>query len=90
MPQPEWSAYRESSFGVGSLALHNATHAYYNWTRDACMVQNANVSNIDMSDPAHCISVSRYGELDNAEDAGAHTLNYNHRALNYNQVWRAG
>lgn len=36
LPQPEWSAFRESSFGVGALELINATHAAYAWHRDAC------------------------------------------------------
>jgi len=35
-PQPEWSAYRESSFGVGTLDLLNATHARYAWHRHSC------------------------------------------------------
>ena len=35
-PQPAWSAFRESSFGVGSLDVLNATHAKYAWHRDAC------------------------------------------------------
>ena len=36
-PQPEWSMFREASFGVGRLLLHNATHAEYLWARHACM-----------------------------------------------------
>lgn len=35
-PQPEWSAYREASFGVGALELLNATHARYAWHRHSC------------------------------------------------------
>lgn len=35
-PQPEWSAFREASFGVGGLQLVNDTHAYFTWTRSAC------------------------------------------------------
>ena len=35
-PHPEWSAFRESSFGVGALDIINATHASYAWHRDAC------------------------------------------------------
>jgi hypothetical protein len=34
--QPEWSAFRESSFGVGDLTVVNATHAFYGWHRHAC------------------------------------------------------
>jgi len=35
-PQPVWSAFREASFGVGTLLLINETHALYNWSRSAC------------------------------------------------------
>jgi len=35
-PQPEWSAFRASTFGAASLVFHNDTHAYYSWTRSAC------------------------------------------------------
>jgi hypothetical protein len=33
---PIWSAFRESSFGIGELVIHNDTHAYYSWHRVAC------------------------------------------------------
>ena len=33
---PVWSAFRESSFGVGDLTIVNSTHAYYGWHRHAC------------------------------------------------------
>lgn len=32
--QPAWSAYRESSFGHGTLDVINATHALWNWHRN--------------------------------------------------------
>ncbi|CAI9117891.1 OLC1v1019380C1 [Oldenlandia corymbosa var. corymbosa] len=32
--QPEWSAYRESSFGHGILEVENATHALWTWHRN--------------------------------------------------------
>lgn len=35
-PQPAWSAFRESSFGVGQLRIVNDTHAHYAWHRHAC------------------------------------------------------
>eukprot|EP00667_Euglena_gracilis_P006148 EG_transcript_6195 len=35
-PQPEWSAFREASFGAGLLTVHNATHAHFKWHRHAC------------------------------------------------------
>lgn len=33
---PAWSAFRESSFGVGELRVENSTHAAYSWHRHAC------------------------------------------------------
>lgn len=32
--QPEWSAYRESSFGHGILEVQNSTHALWTWHRN--------------------------------------------------------
>ncbi|CAL5230081.1 g13538 [Coccomyxa viridis] len=32
--QPPWSAYRESSFGHGTLDIVNATHALWHWIRN--------------------------------------------------------
>lgn len=32
-PQPEWSAFRESKFGHGEMAVHNSTHLQWNWHR---------------------------------------------------------
>lgn len=32
--QPEWSAYRDPSFGHGMLEILNATHASYAWNRN--------------------------------------------------------
>lgn len=33
--QPAWSAFREASFGFGMLEVLNATHATWEWKRDA-------------------------------------------------------
>ncbi|OIW20811.1 hypothetical protein TanjilG_23194 [Lupinus angustifolius] len=33
-PQPSYSAYREASFGHGTLDIKNRTHAYYSWNRN--------------------------------------------------------
>ncbi|KAH9326892.1 hypothetical protein KI387_007070, partial [Taxus chinensis] len=33
-PQPEYSTYREASFGHAVLELKNRTHAYYHWHRN--------------------------------------------------------
>ena len=34
LAQPDWSAYREASFGHGILSILNATHASWTWHRD--------------------------------------------------------
>jgi len=39
-PQPEWSAFREGSFGAGHLTVLNATHAIWDWQRVACVKTN--------------------------------------------------
>jgi hypothetical protein len=33
-PVPEWSAYREASYGYGVLKVVNASHAYWSWHRN--------------------------------------------------------
>ncbi|XP_024515979.1 purple acid phosphatase 18 [Selaginella moellendorffii] len=33
-PQPEWSIFREASFGHGELQVVNATHAHWSWHRN--------------------------------------------------------
>ena len=33
-PQPNYSAYREASFGHGILDIQNRTHAYFSWNRN--------------------------------------------------------
>ncbi|CAN6821162.1 unnamed protein product [Brassica oleracea] len=39
-PQPEYSAFREASFGHAIFSIRNRTHAYYGWHRnqDGCAV----------------------------------------------------
>jgi len=34
-PQPEWSAFRQASYGHGELNVVNATHAYWQWYQNA-------------------------------------------------------
>jgi UDP-2,3-diacylglucosamine pyrophosphatase LpxH len=50
---PTWSAFREASFGVAGLTIHNATHATYKWHRVACdkgfFVQNKNKDGSDVA-----------------------------------------
>ncbi|XP_057975870.1 purple acid phosphatase 18 [Malania oleifera] len=33
-PQPEWSVFREASFGHGELRIENSTHALWSWHRN--------------------------------------------------------
>ncbi|XP_028760293.1 purple acid phosphatase 18 [Neltuma alba] len=33
-PQPEWSEFREASFGHGELKIVNSTHAFWSWHRN--------------------------------------------------------
>ena len=37
VPQPAYSAFREGSFGAGSLVIHNDTHASWEWRRTTCV-----------------------------------------------------
>ena len=60
MPAPEWSAFRQASFGAGTLKLVNETHAFWSWTRVACAAA-ANVTDPDAHwavawDAAKCAS----------------------------------
>ena len=64
-PQPLYSAFREGSFGTGSLRLINATHAFYNWSRSAC---EAPTGDEHVTFSSSCVSSSsKYGVTDNAE-----------------------
>lgn len=33
-PQPEYSAFREASYGHSTLEIKNRTHAFYHWNRN--------------------------------------------------------
>lgn len=49
-PQPEWSAFRESSFGSGLLTVHNSTHALWEWRRSGCAIKDTgNADSFKMS-----------------------------------------
>ena len=71
MPQPDWSAFRESSFGVGFLKVVNASHAYYDWTRAACATMDANEDHITL-DALHCATQTVNHGDDNSEDPSAY------------------
>lgn len=65
VPQPEWSAFREASFGVGSLKLANATHALFRWERTACEAPNTpDHTNFN----ATCESILASGFRDNSNN----------------------
>jgi hypothetical protein len=58
-PKPNWSVYREASFGYGMLQVVNSTHAHWAWHRnedietvvgDELWIQNR-------MDPAHPCNV---------------------------------
>jgi hypothetical protein len=46
---PIWSAFREASFGIGKLDIHNATHAFFTWNRHACGSDSAATYHQDFS-----------------------------------------
>jgi 3',5'-cyclic AMP phosphodiesterase CpdA len=66
-PQPEWSAYREASFGVGTLQLLNGTHAAYEWHRHSCQ-GSTDPDNINFG--ATCESYNKHGDRENGEMLG--------------------
>ncbi len=67
-PRPLYSAFRQSSFGPALLTVHNATHAFYNWTRVACYDPTA--PDAILLDRDECVSVSRSsGSPDDGENA---------------------
>eukprot|EP00602_Paraphysomonas_sp_CaronLab_P003441 CAMPEP_0185025300 /NCGR_PEP_ID=MMETSP1103-20130426/8313_1 /TAXON_ID=36769 /ORGANISM="Paraphysomonas bandaiensis, Strain Caron Lab Isolate" /LENGTH=458 /DNA_ID=CAMNT_0027558471 /DNA_START=43 /DNA_END=1419 /DNA_ORIENTATION=+ len=37
-PQPEWSAFRQASYGFGELRVMNSTHAYWSWHQNGDLV----------------------------------------------------
>ena len=44
VPQPAYSAFREGSFGAGSLVIHNDTHASWEWRRTTCVANTTTFS----------------------------------------------
>jgi len=60
---PPWSVVRESSFGVAFLEIENATHAYWNWTRQGC-----EKGPVPASNPPKAVSILHDGPPDWAID----------------------
>jgi hypothetical protein len=54
--QPDWSEFRESSFGIGELTIYNATHAYFQWHRVACESASSGAPNYNMNFSTTCHS----------------------------------
>lgn len=51
---PFFAAFREASFGIGSLVIHNETHAKYSWHRHACGSSAKGAPNYGMNFSDHC------------------------------------
>merc|ERR1712060_548312 len=66
-PQPSWSAFRESSFGAGSLTVYNCTHSSWEWQRTACVSKPAGQSYYSWE--SHAVDCSTAG--DNSQTAFA-------------------
>ncbi|XP_019196501.1 PREDICTED: purple acid phosphatase 18 [Ipomoea nil] len=54
-PQPEWSAFRQASFGHGEFEVVNSTHAYWSWHRnnddESVQSDDAWITSTSWSDP---------------------------------------
>lgn len=61
-PQPEWSVFREASFGHGELRVANATHAHWSWHRndDDEPVKSDEVWINNLSQSKECIGSTDY------------------------------
>ncbi|KAL0358408.1 UNVERIFIED_CONTAM: Purple acid phosphatase 15 [Sesamum angustifolium] len=63
--QPEYSAYRETSFGHGILQVKNGTHALWTWHRNQDMYNKAGDQIYIVRQPERCLvrpkMLSRYG-----------------------------
>eukprot|EP00249_Psilotum_nudum_P006746 c20022_g1_i1 orf=341-772(-) len=58
-PKPEWSLYREASFGHGQFQVINATHAHWTWHRnedDEPIVADEVWLNSHIDPLTHCIA----------------------------------
>jgi hypothetical protein len=84
-PQPDWSAYRESSFGVGTLEVVNASHARYEWHRHSCQGSD-DPHNINFNQT--CESISAYAR-ENGDLLGVDATVFEKPAACANR-WRSG
>jgi 3',5'-cyclic AMP phosphodiesterase CpdA len=44
--QPEWSAFREASYGTARLEIQSSTKAVFKWTRQACVRRKSGMFNV--------------------------------------------
>jgi len=71
-PQPEWSAFREGSFGVAKLVIESDVHMKLEWIRNACFnstdgrpiwksenCRTAGDNSIDAGKPTDAVSIRR-------------------------------
>jgi hypothetical protein len=63
-PQPAFSKFREGSFGAGSLVIHNATHATWEWRRTTCVANTTSDNSYfeKHGDPRNCHTVPDVSE----------------------------
>ncbi|KOO29270.1 purple acid phosphatase 22-like protein [Chrysochromulina tobinii] len=68
-PQPPWSEFRESSFGVGGLRILNESHAQYSWQRSSCE-GSEDPTHINFNQSCESILWNQYGRpVDNSQFA---------------------
>ena len=61
-PTPDWSEFREDSFGVAGLTIVNESHAFFSWHRHACQSNDPAAYHINFS--TSCVTYE-----DNSEQA---------------------
>ncbi len=66
--KPEWSAFRESSFGVGELVIINSTHAKYAWHRHACGSDSKATHHINVSSFCSSPGDNSVNAMDTSDD----------------------
>ena len=53
---PYFSAFREASFGVGGLVIHNETHSKFSWHRHACGSSSKGAPSYGMNFSVSCMT----------------------------------
>ena len=65
---PEWSAFRESSFGVGGLNVINSTHAFFSWNRHACASDSEDTYHMNFSSSCVTPDDNSANAMDQSDD----------------------